>query len=323
MRLHAQTAMIENGFVHIPETAPWLAEYLHELTVFPKGKHDDQADSTAQFLDWFKIPMSCWGIFELTRQQAQELEQPSQTATRQDSIRPQLNGMASRAAESAVDRLIPCLIPRGISSNITRLPQPSSPWRGPRLRIHPPSSGESRANLIFLNSGSRPAWVSRKEADLVRNRRFESTSLQRRVREPSVQKPAPSRSADPIACRFCPARLERDPGPRRVPQGAWTKRPATADAAAGATATGSADGEGGDCGGCYESASSATTRRTKPHPARSPTRVPPSTVSPKAAPHSAPSQPNPDHSLVIRQRRDPPAAPCLWFRARAPAKGRS
>jgi predicted phage terminase large subunit-like protein len=30
MRLHAQTALIENGFVHIPETAPWLAEYLHE-----------------------------------------------------------------------------------------------------------------------------------------------------------------------------------------------------------------------------------------------------------------------------------------------------
>jgi predicted phage terminase large subunit-like protein len=37
MRLHAQTALIENGFVHLPETAPWLAEYLHEMTVFPKG----------------------------------------------------------------------------------------------------------------------------------------------------------------------------------------------------------------------------------------------------------------------------------------------
>jgi hypothetical protein len=35
MRMHAQTAAIENGFVHIPETAPWLADYLHELTVFP------------------------------------------------------------------------------------------------------------------------------------------------------------------------------------------------------------------------------------------------------------------------------------------------
>ena len=75
MRLHAQTAVIENGFVHIPETAPWLAEYLHELTVFPKGKHDDQADSTAQFLDWFKTPMPGWGIFEYYRQHAEELEQ--------------------------------------------------------------------------------------------------------------------------------------------------------------------------------------------------------------------------------------------------------
>src|SRR6202035_4174029 len=67
MRLNAQTAMIENGFVHIPETAPWLDEYLHELTVFPKGKHDDQVDSTAQFLDWFKKPFPGQGIFEFYR----------------------------------------------------------------------------------------------------------------------------------------------------------------------------------------------------------------------------------------------------------------
>src|SRR6266404_4485794 len=56
MRLNAQTAIIENGFVYIPEAAPWLAEYLHEMTVFPNGKHDDQVDSTAQYLDWFKRP---------------------------------------------------------------------------------------------------------------------------------------------------------------------------------------------------------------------------------------------------------------------------
>jgi len=54
MRLHAQTALIENGFVHIPETASWLDAYLHEMTVFPNSKHDDQVDSTAQFLEWFK-----------------------------------------------------------------------------------------------------------------------------------------------------------------------------------------------------------------------------------------------------------------------------
>ena len=76
MRLHAQTGMIENGFVHIPETAPWLAEYLHEMTVFPNGKHDDQVDSTAQFLDWFKRPMTSWGMYELTRRMAEKLKPP-------------------------------------------------------------------------------------------------------------------------------------------------------------------------------------------------------------------------------------------------------
>jgi len=54
MRMHAQTAIIENGFVRVAESAPWLVEYLHELTAFPNGKHDDQLDSTAQLLDWFK-----------------------------------------------------------------------------------------------------------------------------------------------------------------------------------------------------------------------------------------------------------------------------
>ena len=82
MRMHAQTAMIENGFVHLPKEAAWLAEYLHELTVFPKGKHDDQVDSTAQFLDWFKKPMPSWGIFEHTRRMAEKLKPPKQIYVR-------------------------------------------------------------------------------------------------------------------------------------------------------------------------------------------------------------------------------------------------
>jgi predicted phage terminase large subunit-like protein len=73
MRMHAQTGMIENGFVHLPKEAAWLAEYLHELTVFPKSKHDDQADSTAQILDGFKQassgPPSNAGIWHLYKQQ--------------------------------------------------------------------------------------------------------------------------------------------------------------------------------------------------------------------------------------------------------------
>jgi hypothetical protein len=78
MRLHAQTAMIENGFVYIPQNAPWLAEYLHEMTVFPNGKHDDQVDSTAQFLDWFKKPFPGQGIFEYYLREAEAAEQRRQ-----------------------------------------------------------------------------------------------------------------------------------------------------------------------------------------------------------------------------------------------------
>jgi hypothetical protein len=83
--MHAQTAMIENGFVWVPDAAPWLAPYLHELTVFPNGKHDDQVDSTAQLLDWYKRasgPTSNAGIFDLYRQQAR-----GQQAARERRVR--------------------------------------------------------------------------------------------------------------------------------------------------------------------------------------------------------------------------------------------
>jgi len=38
MRLYAQTATIENGFVFLPDEAPWLADYLAELTTFPAAR---------------------------------------------------------------------------------------------------------------------------------------------------------------------------------------------------------------------------------------------------------------------------------------------
>jgi predicted phage terminase large subunit-like protein len=54
MRMNSVTSTIENGFVHLPDKAAWLDEFLHEITSFPKGKYDDQADSSSQALDWFK-----------------------------------------------------------------------------------------------------------------------------------------------------------------------------------------------------------------------------------------------------------------------------
>ena len=54
MRLHSVTNMIENGFVHLPEKAEWLPEFVHEMTSFPAARFDDQVDSTSQALDWIK-----------------------------------------------------------------------------------------------------------------------------------------------------------------------------------------------------------------------------------------------------------------------------
>jgi len=76
------------GFVSIPQNAPWLAEYLHEMTVFPNGKHDDQVDSTAQFLEWFKTPFIGQNIYELYQRDAEAAEQrrqpqPAQTVWQQ------------------------------------------------------------------------------------------------------------------------------------------------------------------------------------------------------------------------------------------------
>jgi len=54
MRLNAQTAPFENGSVLLPRKAPWLADYIAELTGFPGSRHNDQVDSTTQALDYLR-----------------------------------------------------------------------------------------------------------------------------------------------------------------------------------------------------------------------------------------------------------------------------
>ena len=52
MRLRAQTAAIEGGFVLFPKAPPWLQRYIEELISFPNSKNDDQVDSTVFALAW-------------------------------------------------------------------------------------------------------------------------------------------------------------------------------------------------------------------------------------------------------------------------------
>jgi predicted phage terminase large subunit-like protein len=71
MRMSNQTGQIENGFVYVPREAAdahWLPEFLHEMSVFPNGKYDDQVDSTSQALDTLGNPhMKGWAFLEIAR----------------------------------------------------------------------------------------------------------------------------------------------------------------------------------------------------------------------------------------------------------------
>jgi hypothetical protein len=69
---HACVWRIPNSswaFVFLPQQAPWLEDYLHEVTTFPGSKHDDQADSTAQALAWINSQPQNPAIFEYYRRE--------------------------------------------------------------------------------------------------------------------------------------------------------------------------------------------------------------------------------------------------------------
>ena len=72
MRMASQTAIIENGFVVVAEDASWTREYFYEMESFPRGKYDDQVDSTSQFFGWFNnVRVAFWGLREYYRQRAE------------------------------------------------------------------------------------------------------------------------------------------------------------------------------------------------------------------------------------------------------------
>jgi predicted phage terminase large subunit-like protein len=61
-RAAAVTPLLEAGKVFLPESAPWLADYLDELAAFPTGAHDDAVDSTTQALNHLRLNSGGAGI---------------------------------------------------------------------------------------------------------------------------------------------------------------------------------------------------------------------------------------------------------------------
>ena len=64
-RANLVTPMIQSGRVFIPQEAEWLQDFMEELSIFPKGPHDDQVDALTLALKYFfgiygTNPASTW-----------------------------------------------------------------------------------------------------------------------------------------------------------------------------------------------------------------------------------------------------------------------
>lgn len=59
-RAHAVTHLLTDGIVYVPrvrgnpEALRWVQDYLLHMGAFPRGRHDDWADSTTQALNWLR-----------------------------------------------------------------------------------------------------------------------------------------------------------------------------------------------------------------------------------------------------------------------------
>ena len=56
-RMIGATGLIENGKIYLPQAAEWLQSFEGELSIFPLAPHDDQVDSTSQFINWMRTSL--------------------------------------------------------------------------------------------------------------------------------------------------------------------------------------------------------------------------------------------------------------------------
>ena len=61
-RAQAVTPLMEAGKVFLPQSAPWVSDFVEEITSFPNGAHDDVVDATTQALNYLRVKPELWAI---------------------------------------------------------------------------------------------------------------------------------------------------------------------------------------------------------------------------------------------------------------------
>jgi predicted phage terminase large subunit-like protein len=72
-RAYAVTPVIEAGKVFVPESAPWLDDYLDTMAAFPNADHDDDVDSTTQALNYMVGRGDNTGLLRYYEEEAHKL----------------------------------------------------------------------------------------------------------------------------------------------------------------------------------------------------------------------------------------------------------
>ncbi len=73
-RLFAQASVFEAGKVYVPEQAPWLENFTHELTSFPSAKFDDLVDAMSQGLSYLREHLNEPALLTYYRQEFEKLQ---------------------------------------------------------------------------------------------------------------------------------------------------------------------------------------------------------------------------------------------------------
>jgi predicted phage terminase large subunit-like protein len=61
-RAQAVTPLMEAGKVFLPQSAPWVSDFVEEMASFPNGVHDDVVDATTQVLNYLREKPELWAI---------------------------------------------------------------------------------------------------------------------------------------------------------------------------------------------------------------------------------------------------------------------
>jgi len=64
-RAHAVTPLLEAGRVYLPDVAPWLIDFIEELSSFPAAPHDDMVDACTQALNYLREKGRCETIIRV------------------------------------------------------------------------------------------------------------------------------------------------------------------------------------------------------------------------------------------------------------------